>query len=235
MCFSAEASLGAAIALLPAGAYCIESAWRKDRSYIALAIVPVMFGLQQLCEGLVWIGLERENPETIRVATLGYLFFALAVWPVWIPLAVAAIEPPGWRRLTIAIASGVGVLLGIVYYSPIASDGARGITPTVIGHSIRYDAGLDSLAASWWWVWAILYLAVVSGPLLASRAHGLRPLGTAVILAAAAAYGLYHYASASVWCFFAAILSLQVAYVLFRLPDSSARELQLGLRPSPLL
>src|SRR5947199_10183889 len=106
MCFSAGVSFGVATALLPAGAYCVEAAWRKGRAYLPLAAVPVLFGLQQLCEAQVWVGFGRGSPELVRGASLVFLFFALAVWPVWVPLAVAATEPPGWRRwVAVALAA----------------------------------------------------------------------------------------------------------------------------------
>jgi hypothetical protein len=90
MCFSAEASLGVAAALLPAGGCCLAAAWHKDRAYLPLAAVPALFGLQQLCEASVWAALGRGDPGVGRVPSLAFLFFALAVWPVWVPPAVAA-------------------------------------------------------------------------------------------------------------------------------------------------
>ncbi|MDB5312766.1 MAG: hypothetical protein JWO38_6968 [Gemmataceae bacterium] len=219
MCFSAEASLGVAIALLPTGAYCVEAAWRKDRRYFPLAVVPVLFGLQQLCEAQVWVGLGRGNPEMARVASLRYLFFALAFWPVWVPLSLAAVEPGGRKRRVLVALAGVGVLFGVVCYLPVAADGGRGLDPVAVGHSIRYD--FSAVPATRWagsWVWPALYLVSVAGPLLASRDRRLCPLGAAVALSAVAAYALFEYAFASVWCFLAAVLSLHLAYVLSRLP-----------------
>ena len=224
MCFSAEASLGVAIALLPAGAYCVEAAWRKDRGYLPLAFVPVLFGLQQLCEAAVWIGMGRENPETVRVASLGFLFFALAVWPAWIPLALATVESRAWNRRALFLLAGLGLLFGFVYYLPVATAGGRGLDPTAVGHSIRYDLSVvPAVRSSWWWLWPSLYVAAVCSPLLASRDRRLRTLGTAVGLSAAVAYALFEYAFASVWCFLAAVLSFYLVYILWLLFDAAER------------
>jgi hypothetical protein len=218
MCFSAEASLGAAVALLPAGAYCVETAWRKNRAYLPLALAPVLFGLQQLCEMGVWVGLGRGSEEVTRRASLAFLLFALVVWPVWVPLAAAAVEPRGWkRRAFVALAAG-GVLFGLAYYLPLAADRGHGLSPAVVGHSIRYDFSVVPVTRSAeWWVWPLLYAAAVVLPLLTSRDRHLRPLGVAVAAGAAGAYLLFEHAFASVWCFFAAILALYLSYVLYRL------------------
>ncbi len=216
MCFSAEASMGVAVALLPTGAYCVEAAWRKDRRYLPLAAVPVLFGLQQLCEARVWAGLGLGDPELARVPSLAFLFFALVVWPVWVPVAVAAVEPRGWKRWAFFALAGVGMAAGAAYYLPIASDGGRGLRPTAVGHSVRYD--FSAVPAAGGRAWPALYLGVVCVPLLVSRDRRLRPLGAAVGVSAVAAYALFEHAFASVWCFLAAVLSLYLAYALHALP-----------------
>ena len=222
MCFSAEASFGAAAALVPAGAYCVAAAWRKCPRYLPLAAIPVLFGLQQLCEGLVWVALGRGQTGAAAPA-LAYLFFALAVWPVWVPLAVAAVEPRGPRRWGIAAAALVGVAFGWVYFVPFAAAGWGGVGAAVVGCSIRYDLSVVPAAAgAGEWAWPALYLAAVAGPLFMSRHPDLRRLGVGVLVSVAAAYSVSHTAFASVWCFFAAVLSLHLAYALHRLPGAPA-------------
>lgn len=219
MCFCAEASVGVATALLPVGGYCLAAAWRKNRAYLPLAASPLLFGIQQLCEARVWDALDRGDPELARVPSLAFLFFALALWPVWIPLAAAAAEPPGHNRRALGAAAAMGVLFGVAYFWPVAIDG-RGLCPTTVGHSIRYDFSAVALARStWWWIGPVLYLTVACGSLLASRDHRLRPLGAAFLVSAVITYALFEYAFASVWCFFAAVLSAYLAFVLHQLPE----------------
>ena len=187
----------------------------QDRAYLPLAATPVFFGLQQLCEGRIWAGLDAGDPNLARVPSLVFLFFAFAVWPIGLPAAVAAIES-GWRKRAFLALAGVGAVVGAAYYVPIAADGGQGLNAAVVGHSIRYD--FSGVPAASGWVWLTLYLMAVSVPLLASRSQLLQPLGAAVTVAAVAAYALFEYAFASVWCFFAAVLSVYLAYVLYRLP-----------------
>lgn len=218
MCFSADASAGAAAALLPVGGYCLATAWRKDRSYLPLAAVPLLFGLQQLCEARVWDALDRGDPDPARGPSLAFLFFALALWPVWIPLAVAATEPPGRGRAALVALACCGSAVGLVYYAPAVAN--SGLSPAVVGHSIRYDfSAVPAARSGWWWAGPALYLAAVCVPPLASRNRLLRPLGGAIALAAAVTYALFAEAFASVWCFVAAALSLYLAFVLHRLPE----------------
>lgn len=217
MCFSAEVSLGASVVLLPVGGYCLATAVHKNRAYLPLAAVPLLFGIQQLCEAGVWAGVERGDPLLTRQASRGFLLLALAVWPVWVPLAVAAVEPGGPRRWVFLGLAGLGLALGGVYYLPLAR-GALDVR--VAEHSLRYDfADGPGLRAAPDWVWPALYLVAVCGPLATSRDHRLRPLGAAVAVSAAIAYVAFREAFASVWCFLAATLSAYIGYALFRLPE----------------
>src|SRR5438132_14411320 len=93
MCFSPEASFAVGALLIPAGLYCIRSASRKDRRFLGFALLPLLFGVQQLCEGLVWVGLEHDNMPLAKGAALLFLFFALFFWPFWVPFSVSFIEP----------------------------------------------------------------------------------------------------------------------------------------------
>jgi hypothetical protein len=221
MCFSADISLGAAVVLLPVGGYCAAAAAYKDRAYLPLAITPLLFGAQQLGEAVVWFGLERGDPDLVRDGSRWFLLFALAVWPAWVPVAAAAIEPPGARRWAFRAVTAVGLVLGCVYYLPLVVGSALA-DPRVVGHSLRYDfAAVPAVRVAPGWVWPTVYLVAVCGPLLASRDHRLRPLGALVAVTAAVAYAAFRDAFASVWCFLAAALSVYLAYALYRLPDPS--------------
>ena len=220
MCFSAEASLATGAVLLPAGCYATAAAWRRDRRYLPVAAAPLLFGVQQVCEAGVWLGLERGAPGLVRPASLAFLFFAFAVWPFWIPLSVAAIELHGTKRRVLASAAGIGLAVGLGGYVPTALHFDSWADVGVVHHSIRYDFS-DMPAALWdaSFAWQGLYLAVVIAPLLISRDRGVRWFGAGVAAAAIVSHVLFHYAFASVWCFFAALASAHLCVVLYRLPS----------------
>jgi hypothetical protein len=67
---------------------------RQRREFIALAWIPVLRGAHQLIEALVWLWLQGHVPRGIgHVALWAYLLIAFVVLPVFIPLAVIAVEP----------------------------------------------------------------------------------------------------------------------------------------------
>lgn len=221
MCFSAEASLVTGAALLPAGVYCITSALRKNRAYLPLAVLPALFGVQQLFEAAVWIGLQHDRPGLVRPAALGFLFFAIAFWPVWVPVAAAALERRRGRRLFCLVLAGVGAG-ALAVYVPLAARAGDALRVEIVNHSVRYDlSALPVVTSVSGVVLQVLYLFVVCVPLLLSADRRLRVLGLAVALAAVVTQAAFRYAFASVWCFFAALLSLHVCYVLSRAPRAT--------------
>ena len=50
-CFSATASFIRAALLVPAGVYCVKKAARLPKPYWVIAVLPLLFGVQQVFEG----------------------------------------------------------------------------------------------------------------------------------------------------------------------------------------
>ena len=219
MCFSAEASLAAGAILLPVGAFATAAALKKNRAYWPLAVIPLLFAVQQFCEAGVWAGLTRDIPALVKPAALAFLFFALAFWPFWIPYSAAALEDRPGKRLLLISLTEVGLVLGCVGFIPAAVRFNEWVEVRVVNHSICYDfpsmPWAQTVAS---WVWGALYLVLVCCPLLLSRDRRLRWLGVAITASAVISHAMFWYAFASVWCFFAALLSIHISYVLYRLP-----------------
>ncbi|MCP9787953.1 hypothetical protein KBY99_03030 [Cyanobium sp. Maggiore-St4-Cus] len=95
MCFSAAASFSSAALLVPLGIAAVARSWRDHRrELLPLALMPVGFGLQQGLEGVVWLGLNHgPAAPLLKGGALAYLFFALALWPIWIPYVVLSPGP----------------------------------------------------------------------------------------------------------------------------------------------
>ena len=227
MCFSPQASFIAGSALLPAGIYCTQAALRKDSRFVALALVPVAFGVQQISEGFVWLGLQEDNAALVERSSVIFLFFAIAFWPCWIPLCMAIAESRRRQQLVLALLAVVG-LAWLWLYSPVAVDPAKWLTTEVVQHSIRYNVGeLPGFALAPRAVWRFAYLLMICVPLGVGRIDpgGNRAANlTSTLLIAGlflVAYVLYWHAFLSVWCFFAAVLSLLLCRVFYRLPARS--------------
>lgn len=137
MCFSAEVSYAAAAILLPAGVVSTSRAYRKDRQYLAIAALPLFFGLQQLFEGLEWTAFDRGDPSWIQTFSLAYMFFSWLAWPVWVPFSVYFLEPCGRRHLYLVF-SILGGMLGAVQFIPyFAHEGW--LTVKFLDHAISYE------------------------------------------------------------------------------------------------
>lgn len=225
MCFSTEASAGVAVALLPVSGYCLAAALAKDRAYLPLAAVPLLFGVQQVFEGAVWAGLGQGDPGLSRTASGGFLLIALGVFPVWVPLAAAALEGPGPRRAVFLGFAAAG-LVAAGYALPVVTGATA--APAAVGCCLRYDLPDPGP------VWAAVYLAAVCVPLASSRVRRVRPLGWLALAAAGVSFVAFREAFASVWCFLAAGLSAYLAHVLSRIPDPRAGNRGTGPRPPTL-
>ena len=80
MCFSASASFIASGGLAALGGVSFVSAKKKDK---VLAVIPIMFSIQQFCEGIQWLYLNSGSSSPV----FGYLFllFAFILWPIYVP------------------------------------------------------------------------------------------------------------------------------------------------------
>ncbi|MBI1913585.1 MAG: hypothetical protein HYS12_02340 [Planctomycetes bacterium] len=220
MCFSPEASFGLGAVLLPAGAYCVRTALKQKASWLPLGITPLLLGVQQVCEGLVWVGLRSEEATLVRPASLVFLFFGLAVWPFWMPVAAACIESrPAARRVWFAMAVlGLGWL--VLLYLPILHDPDRYLTTRVEHHSIAYEyAEVPVVRAIPPELFRLLYAVLGGLPLIACSDGRVRLFGILLGVAAVVSRLMFVYAFASVWCFFAAALSFYLCYALTRRPN----------------
>ena len=114
MCFSAGASFGASALLLGVGIGTIKKT--QSSRMLAFASVPILFGVQQLSEGILW--LSFTNPELVswqNTSILIFLLFALVIWPVWTPFAVWLMKLFGWTII------GSLILSYIFYFHYVVS------------------------------------------------------------------------------------------------------------------
>lgn len=218
MCFSAEASFGLGASLLVTGAMCVRTAWKRTPAHLPLAATPILFGVQQLLEGLVWVGLGREDASLVRSASVAYLFFALGFWPFWLPLCVTAVEArPRWRLLWAGF-----VLLGLAWaalmYLPILCHPERYLSIEIKHHSILYESSRVPFAQLMPQMMLRLLYMVLGGTALIAGSDGTaRRFGILLGIAAVVCRLVFAYAFASVWCFFAAALSFYLCFAFSRM------------------
>ena len=209
MCFSATASFSAGALLLGIGTLTLRSAMAaQQRRELPFAAIPLLFALQQLIEGVIWLTFSAEAPLLNSVMTHVYSFFSHVLWPIYVPVAVLLMEPAGWRRRALFgfVAAGTAVgayLLYVLVAFPVVSQ------PT--GQHIEYVSPHFFAAVTM----ALYLLSTAISPLLSSH-RMVQVFGVLALLSFGAAYAFYAMWFISVWCFFAALLSA-VVYLHFAL------------------
>jgi hypothetical protein len=224
VCVSAEASFGLTGILVPVGIYCLTIAHQRDRSSLPIAAIPLLFGIQQFSEGLVWVGLSRGNADLTHIAAMIYLFFALVFWLFWIPFSALFLE----RRKKIKFILGIGTLLGLIggmiLFAPIVFNPST-LQVSRIRHSIYYDyADPPALIIAPQTIWHLFYVAVIALPLILLKEKLLIGYCIALVVSAVISHVFYWYAFASIWCFFAAGISLYLCYIFHYWPIRIAAE-----------
>lgn len=213
MCFSAPASFVVSGLLLPIGVYTVSLTLRNHRRYLALATFPLLFSVQQAFEGVLWTTLGNESDTGIYASAMGFLFFAYLLWPFFVPLAGGLLERNVIRRRLFAAIGVVGLLFGGSLYLPLWIN-ADWLSVKIVGHSILYEPTLiyDEIVPRAGV--RIFYAVIVTVPLLLSTVASLRTFGFLILASVIISTLFFMYASVSVWCFFAVLLSIYVLWIL---------------------
>ena len=198
MCFSATASFSAGILLLGAGVLAVQFA-RGPRE-LPLAAIPLLFAVQQLIEGVVWLTFRFEAPLLNAAMTHAYSFFSHVLWPVYIPVAVLLIEPAGWRRTTLWGISAAGAALAAYFMVMLV---AFPVVSNATGQHIEYVSPHFFSAV----VMGVYLLSTAMSPMVSTH-RWVKVFGMLALASFAAAYYFYARWCISVWCLFAAVLSL---------------------------
>jgi hypothetical protein len=197
MCFCASASFAASGGLAIIGAASVIQAQRKDR---LIAFIPVLFAIQQFIEGSQWLAMHPSS--TSILLGYAYLCFAFLLWPVYLPFAVLSIEKNLriQRLLRWCLYSGAlisGTLLFILLLQPLSIE----LLPKGILYNIFVPFEM---------LGGLFYIIVACGSLFLSSSSFLRWFGLAGAFSAFVSWWLFQGTFTSVWCFFAAVLSLPV-------------------------
>ena len=213
MCFSAIASFTSAAILVPTGLFCLRKTNHTSKPYWTLALIPIAFGIQQAFEGGVWWALEGKNAEVLRLSTLGFLFFSHLFWLVWVPFSCYLTETVKSRRTLFLLITGVGAVCGATMFPPFLLY-PNWLTVSVANHSIIYQTTLiyDNYLPKI--VGVSVYMAILILPLLLSSERYIRILGKLILFSMMASLIFFNLAFISVWCYFAAVISLYICYII---------------------
>jgi hypothetical protein len=182
----------------------------REPKQVLLASLPLLFGLHQIDEAFVWLGLQGRISESLgRVGIWIYVLFALAALPALVPVAVLAVERSAGRRRLIggfaALGIAVGVALGISLF--------RGSVDAVInGRHIAYNVSALSQGREL----TALYVVAACGALLLCSYRDLAALGLMNLIAVPVLMWMTVSGFISLWCFWAAIVSVVIDFHLRR-------------------
>lgn len=203
MCFSTEASFSAALILGGMGCATIKVA--PNRNFFILASIPLLFAFQQLSEGVIWYNFVYHAlpAEFLHFSMQFYLAFAFLIWPVWIPLALFAVEGINWRRILIGIDLTAGIYLSFLNLSAALSQEA---SVQLVNRSLQYIGNAPSQT--------FIYPLIVLIPCFLSSLRNIYQFGLLVAVSYMLAYYFYQTTFVSVWCFFSAIVSILIYKIL---------------------
>ena len=208
MCFSAEADLVGGVLLSAIGFDAARHVHRRH-DHLALAALPLLLGAHQLDETFVWWGLQGHVGAGVgHVATWIYLLFAFVVLPIYVPVAVLALEPAGRRRSIIAGFAALGALVSSVLLAAMLSGP---VTATLGHHHISYGIGLPA-----GFVVTTAYVVATCGPMVFSGYHRLFLFGVVNLVAVAVLARLAVTGFTSLWRGWAAVTAAVIALHLRR-------------------
>jgi hypothetical protein len=213
MCFSASVSFGASAVLTTCGALAMHKAQTPAQKLFA--ITPLFFGIQQCSEGCIWLALQ--NPENqllsanLWLMTTFFLIFAWIVWPFFIPFSLFKLEKVEKRKIYLKYLVFVGALVSIILANQLFS---QEVIPRIVEHHILFvkerAGGLQRYTGH-------LYAAAVLLPFIFSSNKNIKILGAFNLVAFLIAWTVYTEFLISVWCFFAAMASGGILYVIHAL------------------
>ncbi|MEY9963993.1 hypothetical protein ABIA33_002027 [Streptacidiphilus sp. MAP12-16] len=200
MCWNSTADLVAGGVVTLVGAAAVAST-RRVRD-LPLAALPLILGVHQLIEALVWWGQEGRigTGEAAAARTL-WAGIAYPLLPALVPIAVLCVVDPARRRRMLGF-----VLVGLVTSAALARAVATGpVTAEAVGHTLRYGVGVQMAPLV-----TAGYLVATVGALLACGQRDIRLLGVVSGVGALVCVTLWQAAFVSTWCALAAVSSLFV-------------------------
>lgn len=211
MCFSAASSFTATTLLSSIGYVSYKMA-RNKKEYL-VALIPVLFALQQACEGILWLTIPNYADTLYsRLSIYAFLSFALIIWPIWIPSSFYVAEENKIKKKIMKSLIVIGILTALILIVCLIKNGVD--THIGISH-IEYIGVLPQAFLSLAII-LILYLASTILPFFISSLPYMNIVGIILATSYGITYIFYRAALISVWCFFAALISGSVLLALYK-------------------
>ncbi|MDD4924548.1 MAG: hypothetical protein PHF74_06955 [Dehalococcoidales bacterium] len=207
MCFSAGASFAGG-AIISAIGVAAQTKVSKPSQRL-FAIIPFFFGFQQFAEGVLWVTLgSAKYPVLQDIVTYIFLVTAMVIWPVMVPLSVRLMEEVKLRKQILTGLLITGCLISAVYaFCLIYYD----IFPCINGFHIEYVYNVPQMLIS---IAFVFYLITTIMPFFISSVRRMWVFGVLIAVSCIVTGIFFSQYMTSVWCFFAAIISIIVYWIL---------------------
>ena len=210
MCFSANASFAASLIIGALGTVAVKNT--KTIPQLLFASIPIIFSLQQLSEGLLWLSYSKSDLEPWRFFfTYTYLIFAMALWPLWLPLSIRLLEKDKQRKKMLTILAVVGALVSALVFCIMLLYPIKVIPAD---HHLHYQFGLPASVKILIGTFTVLYIVATITPSFISSFKRMKWLGIVFMATYLLTLAIFPGAVISVWCYFAALLSLLIIWIL---------------------
>lgn len=213
MCFSATASFIAGSSLSVIGVKTLKKV--RQKAELPFATIPLLFGVQQIIEGMIWLSFRFDAPLLNTTMTYTFTLFSHVLWPIFVPYSIWLIETVPWRKKILLVFQLMGITAGLyLLYLTVSFP----LTSVADEHIVYVSLHFYELAIM------LLYLAATCVSCFFSSHWVINVFGGVALLLFWVAYWFYTVAFFSVWCFFAAILSI-IIYLQFQSGDGRKPDL----------
>jgi hypothetical protein len=207
MCFSAGASFAGGVIISAIGIATVRKVHKS--SQLVFASIPLFFGIQQIVEGCLWMFLpEADQINAQKTTTFLYLILAQVLWPTIIPVSVLLMEENKKRKKMMRTFLALGLLLSSYYAFCLIF---FMVTPRISGYHILYTTTFPDFFAI---PAFIVYLIATITPLFISGVRKTHFLAILMFLSCVITAIFFTQYLISVWCFFAAIISGVIYWIL---------------------
>lgn len=207
MCFSPEASFTGGVIIFSIGVAAVKSVHKP--SQLVFAIIPLFFGIQQITEGFLWLSLQNpEFPNIQKLTSTIFLIMAEILWPMVIPLSVLLMEENKSKKRILRVFLVIGILLSSYYAYCLLN---FTVNPQIINYHIQYN---NDFPVAFRNIAFAAYLISTITPLFVSSIKRMHYLGVLMFLSCLISAMFFKQYLTSVWCFFAAFISVAIFWIL---------------------
>jgi hypothetical protein len=207
MCFSAEASFTSGVVISAIGIATLRKARKPEQRLFA--VIPLLFAFQQFAEGVLWTTLRSGGYEALQnVATHIFLVTALIIWPVMVPLSVWFMEESKKRKRILVGLMLAGGIVSLFYAFCLIS---YNVYPEIQSFHLVYVNDFPGTPLG---IGLGFYAAATIAPLFVSSVRRMRLFGILIATSCLITGVFYAEYLTSVWCFFAALISISIYWVL---------------------